>query len=381
LGDGKKTDFGGNLARIQFSEEDMYDVIVAGAGPAGAVAAKKCAEQGLKTLLLERRKLPRDKVCSGMIVGCLAKALVEEAFGRLPQEIILSTLSGLALWVPGAGRQTINSDIAITWRRDLDYWMTRKAIEKGVEVWDRATVKKLASDGKTCWITVQKTGMTHELAARFVIGADGTNSTVRKFLFPEIDATYSLAYRECYSGSLDLEQRYAYIVFPAQGYRPNFWILPKGDCFTVEGGLRALKREISDILTPHGFGTEKPLWKDGCLSRVQLSDHPLPSAAASVRGNVILTGDAARLKVPVSGEGIGTALKSGMIAADSIVESLKSGLKVSEIFTNEMRPLFAALRSFYDDLEQVKTNAQKTPEALLDALTGAFEKTIEMVDF
>ena len=50
-------------------EEKMRDVIVVGAGPAGTAAAKKCAEYGLDTLIMEWRKLPRDKVCSGMIIG------------------------------------------------------------------------------------------------------------------------------------------------------------------------------------------------------------------------------------------------------------------------------------------------------------------------
>ena len=44
----------------------MYDVIVSGAGPGGSMAAMKCAQQGLKVLLLERQALPRDKVCTGM---------------------------------------------------------------------------------------------------------------------------------------------------------------------------------------------------------------------------------------------------------------------------------------------------------------------------
>jgi flavin-dependent dehydrogenase len=46
----------------------MFDVVVVGAGPGGSVAAKRCLESELKTVLLEKRKLPRDKVCSGMIM-------------------------------------------------------------------------------------------------------------------------------------------------------------------------------------------------------------------------------------------------------------------------------------------------------------------------
>ena len=357
----------------------MYDVIVAGAGPAGCVVAKRCAEKGLKTLLLERRPLPRDKVCSGLIMGHLTKAMVEEGFGELPQEIVISTLPGLTLWVPGAGQRTIHSGMAVTWRKDLDYWMIQKAIEKGADVWDRAVVKGLTSGGKTCSITVKRQGVTQELTTRFVVGADGTNSTIRRLVFPELHASYTLAYRECYEGSLDLEQKNGYVVFPSGDYRPNFWILPKGGCFTLEGGLRSLKGEIRDILTPRGFQEGRPLWKDGCLSRVQLPGHPFPDAETSVRGNVLLTGDAARLKIPVSGEGIGTALRSGILAAESIAASLTSGKEVSNIFANELRPLLATLHTFYLGLEHIKNHARKGPQALLDAVTRAFEKTMDAI--
>jgi len=55
----------------------MYHVVVVGAGPAGSVAAKRCAERGFKTLLLEKKKLPRDKICSGMLF--VVKAQLAEA--------------------------------------------------------------------------------------------------------------------------------------------------------------------------------------------------------------------------------------------------------------------------------------------------------------
>jgi flavin-dependent dehydrogenase len=58
------------------------DVIVVGAGPGGSAAAKRCAEAGLETVMFEAKKLPRDKVCSGLIVGLAAQRLVREVFGK-----------------------------------------------------------------------------------------------------------------------------------------------------------------------------------------------------------------------------------------------------------------------------------------------------------
>ncbi|MCX5805936.1 MAG: hypothetical protein NT010_07700 [Proteobacteria bacterium] len=153
------------------------------------------------------------------------------------------------------------------------------------------------------------------------------------------------------------------------------------ECFTLEGGIRALRNKISDILTSFGFSGEKPLWKDGCLSRVQIPGHPYPDSYTSSRGNVLLAGDAARLKIPVSGEGIGTELKSGILAAESIVKSLKTGQDVSKIYSDNLSPLLEILHSYSLGLEKIKKDGQKGPEALLDALTKAFEETIDIADY
>ena len=66
----------------------MFDVAVIGAGPAGSAAAKRCAEQGLYTVILEKKKLPRDKVCSGLIIGPLARTLIKQEFGEVPEAVL-----------------------------------------------------------------------------------------------------------------------------------------------------------------------------------------------------------------------------------------------------------------------------------------------------
>ena len=71
------------------NQAEKWDVIVVGAGPGGAAASKRCAEAGLRTLVLEKRVLPRDKVCSGMIMGPWAQEIIRDHFGPIPREVLV----------------------------------------------------------------------------------------------------------------------------------------------------------------------------------------------------------------------------------------------------------------------------------------------------
>jgi len=123
-------------------DKEMPDVIVIGAGPAGSVAAKKCAESGLDTLILEKRILPRDKVCSGMVMGEIAHSLIRQEFGEIPREVLTqpSQLNGYMFHTPGIGSQPVDNFTLLTWRRNLDHWMTQKAEAKGARLQPGARV-------------------------------------------------------------------------------------------------------------------------------------------------------------------------------------------------------------------------------------------------
>ena len=81
----------------------MYDVIVAGGGPAGSIAAQKCVRKGFRTLLVERKRLPSDKVCPGMVMEPWANDIIAQEFGEIRKGVLVSPnyLCRQLIHVPG----------------------------------------------------------------------------------------------------------------------------------------------------------------------------------------------------------------------------------------------------------------------------------------
>jgi len=352
----------------------MYDVIVVGAGPAGSVAAKKCIENGLKTLLVDKRTLPRDKLCSGMLMGRMANELVQQEFGTIPENVLTTPkyLRGIMVHALGGDPVVVEQRMPFAWRRDLDFWMVQKAKQAGVELRDQARVLSVEQDGELCRVKLEN----EILEARFVVGADGSKSTVRKSTFPGIPVVARLVYRWVYPGRLSLDREYFHWIFPLPRPRPRFDVNHKGDCFIIEGGLRELKKNITQYLTPYGFSEEhKPMWKDGCISSSRLVEGFLSRPSPLARGNVLIAGDAAMLQYPVSGEGIAMALKSGLIAARSIKESVSSRGNVAEIYSRQMEPALDILRGLLAHEKKLEEAGKYGPWAVAKAFADGLRAT------
>ena len=178
----------------------MYDVIVVGGGPGGCAAAQRCARKGFSTLLVERKRLPRDKVCSGMVMGPWANEIIQQEFGKIPKEVLALPyyLSGHLIHVPGVRPQIIECQTPLAWRKNLDFWMIRKVQEAGAEIWDGAKVIRVNQKAGACSVTMIQRKKTQKVKSRFVIGADGGASAVRKSLFPKLKVQFSVPIRECY---------------------------------------------------------------------------------------------------------------------------------------------------------------------------------------
>lgn len=359
----------------------MWDVIVVGAGPGGSLAAKRSAEQGFKTLMVEKKKFPRDKVCSGMIAGAWAIDTIAQEFGQISKEILVYPylLSGQMFHVPGAEPKALKWRTLLAWRKDLDAWMNQKALEKGSEIWDDTKVVAVLAQNGNYTVRVEKENHTVNLETKYVVGADGAGSVVRKSLFPKLKVNYSIPIRECYEGVLDLDPHYLHWFFPHSSPRPRFNINFKGHFFLVEGsGIKNLRKEIAEVLSKYGVDPAKPpVWRDGC--RVALLHSQLISGVFSpADGNAMLVGDAAGLLLPISFEGIGTALKSGQFAADAIYESVISGRNAAEIYSPKLNPMVSTINRLYFLDKALATEMDKGPDYLCDALRTAYEDALNI---
>ncbi|MCU0821616.1 MAG: NAD(P)/FAD-dependent oxidoreductase [Spirochaetes bacterium] len=366
--------------------QDKWDVILVGAGPGGTLAAKICAGHGLNTLLLEKKKIPRDKCCSGMVMGGWGQDLVKEEFGDYPGDVLKETtmLDGYSMIVPGAGVRTFDLTTPATWRIALDTWMCEKAKRAGAEIWDPAKVTDITS-GSDCTVTIKKKDGYVELHSRYAIGADGSNSITRKALFPDIKPALFAGYRECYKVKID-HPRNRFNIYPGMGTNLVFFTHDKGDCMLLEGiaARGKLKETIGcakqHLIKNHGMppGTE-PAWRDGCVQS-SIYREIASGKFRPVKGNALLIGDAGGLNIPITGEGLASSLLSGKYAALSIIEATDKNGDAGEIYLEWINDLLKKFAGIYQHGGKMikEATVKKDPGAYSEAMTEAWKYALRL---
>src|SRR5437868_3724523 len=163
------------------TEMETFDVAIVGGGPAGSSCAAFCALAGMTTLVLEREKFPREKVCGDCLnPSCwpvLKRLDVAQRVRDLQHSKLLSvefiTINGHKLIVDLPG----GDDCEISIKRSLfDDLLLRRARAVGADVHEHTTVTVLSKNGH--WKVGTAAGETFH--ARILIGADGRNSTVAR---------------------------------------------------------------------------------------------------------------------------------------------------------------------------------------------------------
>ena len=320
---------------------DAVDLLVVGAGPAGCAAAVTGHAAGLDVLLVDKATFPRDKTCGdGLTTGALRS--LRRLGVELPHldiaapvtEAVLVAPSGRHVSLPlpaSSERSGPGQYAAVAARRDLDAALLEHTRALGVRVLERTALARvdLRDDGVDA--TLANGDATGEaVRARFVVGADGHYSAVRRLLErdrpPDLGSWH--AARQYFRGVVDrrlwvifepdLLPGYAW-VFPLPGARANV-----GFGVLRERGLsgRELKALWHDLL-------ERPALRSVLGTTAEPEDSyrawPIPTdyspdALVDAGGRVLYAGDAAQVVDPMTGEGIAQALETGSLAAGAVAD-------------------------------------------------------------
>ena len=157
----------------------MYDVIVVGAGPAGTTAARCTASAGLKTLLLEKERFPRVKVCGG---GLPVRVLPHIGID-IPDSLIERKCSGVRVRYRDICIESGGGDdlILMISREKFDHYLACCAVDAGVELMENMNVRSL--DVQDDHVVVKSTEGSFK--SSMVIGADGVQSVCARDVRPD----------------------------------------------------------------------------------------------------------------------------------------------------------------------------------------------------
>lgn len=372
-------------------KRNVWDVIVVGAGPAGSSAAKRCAEHGLKTLLLEKQNLPRHKVCTGALMCSHAQTMVREVFGEPPREVLTTPpyAEGFIVYSPGYKGRTSEHRMHLAWRDDLDYWMNQEAVKAGGDLWQKARVVKISENTDGFKIELEREGQIEEINSKFVIGADGGNSLVRRLIFPNFKPTYMKAFQNVYKSTISLDPKYIhwYVIFPDRYIFEVHQKTWKGQQVTVIDGqgrpgeivkmVDVMERAKRVLAQECGFNMNSELlWRDGCLDGMWLREL-FSGSFVPAKGNVLLAGDSSGIRMPVTADGIGTGIHCGLMAADAINKAIQGQGKADDLYLQEVKILLGKLEKLMPPRGYIAEQAKKGPDYLLDAYKKVYDDTLK----
>ncbi len=373
------------------------DVIVVGAGPAGSACAQRLAGAGIDVLLVDQHAFPRDKVCGD--------GLIPDAHAALRRLGVYDAVMARAQWLrhvrcvgSRGGSIDVPGSLAVLPRKELDHILFRAAVAAGARPLAPARFEAPLLDGEqVIGARLKIGGVLHEVRARWVVLATGalpqalTAAGLCERRTPSGVALRGYVKNAAMVGRIDKLQ----IVWHKRLAGGYGWIFPApGGVFNIGVGITGSHRKDGrkvDINLRRMFDAFCELHMParelvgGGQMLGELKGAPLRCSldgARWSRSGLLATGEAAGSTYAFTGEGIGKALETGLLAAEAVLAGATDAATRTryEATLAALKPRFA----LYERAQRVNAHpwladfliwrAQRSPR-LLQRMAGVLEET------
>jgi menaquinone-9 beta-reductase len=342
------------------------DVIVAGGGPAGSTLAWDLARRGIRVLVLERTRFPREKVCGDYVeprglrilqrMGCLERL---EAQAPLPITHSATFVDWQRHYVGEipfyGGSETLPPHGYIVPRDELDDAMLDAAEKQGASVHEETLVTAVNAASTGVEVEARRGGRRILYRSRLIAGADGANSVVGTGAGVLVDdPRYTAVAQRAYASGIDGDRGEAAFFFDQELFPGYGWMFPlaRGRANVGVGILSETRRRL-DVSVPAlliDFVERLRRFHPGC-AKLELCSAPLGGIVRTYGGagrnyfdGGVLIGDAGSFVDPMTGEGITPAAESALLAAPV----LEAALAARRFDAEELAPFETAFRSYFD---------------------------------
>jgi len=300
-----------------------YDIVIVGGGPAGTFAARLLAEKGFKVIILEEHEQVGVPVqCAGLI----SMRTMRLAGGS--SKLVLNRLTGMRIFSSLGNYFSINTDqvhaLAID-RAAFDQEMAEHAQAAGAHLLLGTRVNGLERIEGGYQVFAKTKGVTAKFTARLLIGADGANSRVAKWLGLSDKVPRAIMYAA--DVKLQPTSKDMIDVFLGNNVAPGWfgWIIPiDGNICRVGTGYafehpgcspKVLMENLVSLFPKYFSGMEVVRYTGGSV--------PLRAMGKIYASHAMLVGDAGGQTKPISGGGIYLGLRGAQLCAQVAARALQ----------------------------------------------------------